>query len=134
MTSDRKVVLVTRRTRLKDLVARYHTLAQARFYIEHLGADFSDYLKENAACAIGLQTTVEPLLTWGRFQVVDRGHLPNFVFAADDIVVALGQDGLVANTMKYLEGQTLIGLNPEPSRWDGLLLPFRPSGLEASIA
>jgi hypothetical protein len=41
--SDRKVVLVTRRTRLEELVARYHTLAQARFYIEHLGADFSDY-------------------------------------------------------------------------------------------
>lgn len=126
---ERKVVLVTRRTRLEELVARYHTLAQARFYIEHLGADFSDYLRENAAYAKSLQLTVEALQSRGRYQVVDRGYLPNFVFAADDIVVALGQDGLVANTMKYLDGQPLVGVNPEPSRWDGVLLPFEAAGL-----
>jgi hypothetical protein len=120
---------VTRRTRLEELVARHHTLAQARFYVEHLGADFSDYLKENAAYALGLQVTVDALQAWGRYQVVDRGYLPNFVFAPDDIVVALGQDGLVANTMKYLNGQPLVGLNPEPARWDGVLLPFRPQDL-----
>lgn len=126
MSGERKVVLVTRRTRLEDLVARHHTLAQARFCIEHLGADFSDYLQENAAYARSLQQTVAALQAWGRYQVLDRGFLPNFVFAADDIVVALGQDGLVANTLKYLGGQPLIGLNPEPDRWDGVLLPFRP--------
>jgi NAD kinase len=132
--SDRKVVLLTRHTRLEELVARYHTLAQARFYIEHLGADFSDYLRENAAYAASLELTVRALQTWGRYQVVDRGYLPNFVFAADDIVVALGQDGLVANTMKYLDGQPLIGLNPEPTRWDGVLLPFEPKDLAPVLA
>ncbi len=131
--SDRKVVLVTRRTRLEELVARHHTLAQARFYLEHLGADFSDYLKENAAYAQSLSATVATLQAWGRYQVVDRAYLPNFVFAPDDIVVALGQDGLVANTMKYLSGQPLIGLNPEPSRWDGVLLPFEPGDLLALL-
>jgi len=126
---ERKVVLVTRRTRLEELVARYHTLAQAKFYIEHLGADFSDYLRESTAYAQSLQVTVETLQAWGRYQVVDRTYLPNFLFAADDIVVALGQDGLVANTMKYLTGQPLVGLNPEPSRWDGVLLPFEAKDL-----
>ena len=133
MNAERKIVLVTRRTRLEELVARYHTLAQARFYIEHLGADFSDYLKENAAYASSLQTTVRTLERWGRFQLVERGYLPNFMFVADDIVVALGQDGLIANTMKYLDGQPLIGLNPEPSRWDGVLLPFQPRDLAAVL-
>ena len=132
--SERKLVLVTRRTRLEELVARYHTLEQARFYIEHLGADFSDYLRENAAYAQSLQLTVETLRAWGRYQVVDRAYLPNFLFAPDDIVVALGQDGLVANTMKYLAGQPLVGVNPEPSRWDGILLPFAPTDLKAVIA
>ena len=126
---ERKVVLVTRRTRLEELVARYHTLAQARFYVEHLGADFSDYLAENAAYARSLEHTVQTLQAWGRYQLLDRAYLPNFVFAPDDIVVAIGQDGLVANTMKYLEGQPLVGLNPDPGRWDGVLLPFEPSGL-----
>jgi NAD kinase len=129
MGTERKVVMVTRRTRLEELVARYHTVAQARFYIEHLGADFQDYLQENQAYARSLQAAQEALQAWGRHQVIDRGYLPNFVFGADDIVVALGQDGLVANTMKYLRGQPLVGLNPEPTRWDGVLLPFEPPDL-----
>jgi hypothetical protein len=40
----------------------------------------------------------------------------------------------VANTMKYLGGQPLIGLNPEPSRWDGILLPFEPADLAKVLA
>lgn len=131
--AERKVVLVTRRTRLEDLITRYHTLAQARFYIEHLGADLSDYLRESEAYARSLRVTVEVLQAWGRYQIIDRGYLPNFVFAPEDIVVALGQDGLVANTMKYLEGQPLIGLNPEPQRWDGVLLPFDPEQLKGLL-
>lgn len=130
---ERRVVLVTRRTRLDELVARYNTLGQARFYVEHLGADFSDYLRENEAYAASLRIAVQALQTWGRYQLVDRSLLPNFVFAPSDIVVALGQDGLVANTMKYLEGQPLVGLNPEPSRWDGVLLPFQPADLGALL-
>ncbi len=131
--AERKVVLVTRKTRLEELVARYHTLAQARFYIEHLGADFTDYVQENLAYSQSLQQVCASLRGWGRHQVLDRSLLPNFVFARDDIVIALGQDGLVANTMKYLDGQPLIGVNPEPSRWDGLLLPFEPSHLDALL-
>ena len=132
--SARKVVLVTRRTRLEDLVARHHTLAQAKFYIEHLGADFSDYLAENAAYARSMELTVRALEDWGRYQIVDRSYLTNFIFAPDDIVVALGQDGLVANSMKYLNGQPLIGLNPEPTRWDGVLLPFEPHEIGTVLA
>jgi hypothetical protein len=128
-----RVILVTRRTRLEELVARHNTLAQARFYLEHLGADFGDYLAENEAYARSLRITVEALQAWGRYQLLDRAMLPNFVFGAGDIVVALGQDGLVANTLKYLDGQALIGLNPEPSRWDGLLLPFEPQELGALL-
>lgn len=126
---ERKVVLVTRRTRLEELVARHNTLGQARFYVEHLGADFGDYLVENEAYARSLRIAVQALEAWGRYQILDRQMLPNFVFAPSDIVVALGQDGLVANAMKYLEGQPLIGVNPEPGRWDGVLLPFEPADL-----
>jgi hypothetical protein len=32
----------------------------------------------------------------------------------------------VANILKYLDGQPLIGVNPDPARWDGVLLPFNP--------
>lgn len=132
--NDRKTVLVVRRTRLDELLARYHTLSQARFYIEHLGADFGDYLKESAAYAAALQAVAQALQAWGRYQIVDRALVPNFVFAPDDIVVALGQDGMVANTLKYLDGQPLIGINPDPQRWDGVLLPFAPAELGRVLA
>jgi NAD kinase len=127
--NTRRVILVTRRTRLQELVVRHNTLAQARFYLEHLGADFADYLREDEAYSRSLRVTVEALQPWGRYQIVDRALLANFVFDATDIVLALGQDGLVANTMKYLEGQPLLGVNPEVSRWDGILLPFQPEDI-----
>ena len=130
---DRKVVLITRQTRLEELVARFHTAAQAKFYVEHLGADFSDYEGEHAAYLQAKRLTAATLQAHGRYQIIDRSFLPNFLFAGDDIVVALGQDGLVANTMKYLHGQPLIGVNPEPTRYDGILLPFEAQDLPKAL-
>lgn len=121
---DRKVVLVTRRTRLEELIARFHTIDQARFYVEHLGARFDDYEREHGAYLAARAAVLDVLQAHGRFQIVERGYLPNFLFGPDDVVVALGQDGLVANTMKYLASQPLVGLNPDPARYDGILLPF----------
>ena len=124
---------MTRRTRLEGLVARFHTLAQAKFYVEHLNADFSDYEREHAAYQAARAATVQTLERWGRYQLVDRSFLPNFIFGPTDIVAALGQDGLVANTMKYLDGQPLVGLNPDASRHDGVLLPFKPADLASVL-
>jgi NAD kinase len=131
--SQRKVVLVTRKTRLEELLARYHSREQARFYLEHLGADFSDYEREHVTYGEARQAAVAALSRFTRHQVIDRQFLPNFLFGPDDIVVALGQDGLVANTMKYLDGQPLVGVNPDPKRYDGILLPFRGGDLPAVL-
>lgn len=131
--ADRKIILVTRKTRLEELLIRFHTLAQAKFYIEHLGADFEDYLIENERYLASVRITLETLEAWGRYQRIDRSFLPNFLFAPDDVVVALGQDGLVANTIKYLNGQPLIGVNPDTSRYDGVLLPFEPKDLKLVV-
>ena len=132
--NERKVVLVTRKTRLEELIARYLTAEQARFYVEHLGADFSDYQREHDVFVGARQRTVRTLEQWGRYQVIDRGFLPNFIFGPNDIIVALGQDGLVANTLKYLDGHPLIGLNPDARRYDGILLPFVPDDLPSLLA
>jgi NAD kinase len=126
---ERKVVLITRPTRLEELVARFNTIAQAKFYLEHLGADFADYEREHAVYSAAKQTVEETLKRFCRVQVLSRAYLPSFLFAPDDIVVALGQDGVVANTLKYLSGQPLVGVNPDPHRFDGVLLPFEPRDL-----
>ena len=133
MSTPRKVILVTRKTRLQLLLEQHHTLGQAKFYLEHLGASVADYVQENEAYAASLASVMATLQAWGRYQVLDRALLPNFLFAADDIVVTLGQDGLVANTMKYLSGQPLVGVNPEPRRWDSVLLPFEAAQLASLL-
>lgn len=122
--TERKIVLVIRGTRLANLRARFATALQAKFYVRQLGGDFGDYEAEDATYRAAIEKTHQSLAEVGRVQVVDRRLLPNFVFGPEDIVVALGQDGLVANTMKYLAGHPLIGVNPDPARWDGKLLPF----------
>lgn len=126
---DRKIVLIVRETKLDELVARFNTVQQAQFYVEHLGADFGDYLDEQQRYRTAVQEVETSLRRFGRVQRVERRYLGNFIFGGDDIVVVLGQDGLVANTLKYLNGQHVLGVNPDPARWDGVLLPFSPSDI-----
>ena len=38
-----KLVIITRRTALEELIERFNTRDQARFYIEHMGEDFASY-------------------------------------------------------------------------------------------
>jgi hypothetical protein len=108
-----------------ELRRRFHTRSQAKFYVGHLGQDFSDYEREDDQYSLAVRTVEQTLAELGRVQVIDRSFLPNFVFGPEDTVVVLGQDGLVANTVKYLNGQPVVGVNPDPARWDGQLLPFR---------
>lgn len=125
-----KIVLVTQKTRLEDLIRRYNTHGQAKFYIEHNGGDFTDYQREHDVYHRAVSAAVACLQTCGRVQILDRDYVANYLFGKQDVVVALGRDGLVANVLKYLrDGQRLIGVNPDPMRWDGQLLPFRPEDL-----
>jgi NAD kinase len=128
--SDRRIVLVVRNTRLDDLLARFSTVSHAQFYIEHLGADFSDYVREHEQYKIAIAQSQSILGRLGRLHTVNRTFLPNYLFAEDDLIVVLGQDGLVANTIKYSKDCPVVGVNPDPARWDGALLPFSLSDLD----
>ena len=131
--TENKIILVTRATRLEELVARFNTEAQAKFYVEHLGADFSDYEIEDRTYKQALGEAQSQLRDLGRLQVLDRHFLPNFIFGREDTVVVLGQDGLVANTLKYLDSHPVIAVNPDPGRWDGVLLPFRVGDISGIV-
>lgn len=131
--TENKIILIKRKTRLEELIAKYNTIAQAKFYIEHLGADFSDYVAEDELYKMAVVEAHNELESLGRVQIVDRQYVSNFIFGDNDLVVAVGQDGLVANTLKYLTTQLLIGVNPDPARWDGVLLPFEVSDLRLVV-
>ncbi|MDA0169060.1 hypothetical protein OJ998_08180 [Solirubrobacter taibaiensis] len=129
MTLLPRCVLVERPTEFRELLARHGTREQARFFLGQRGLRIEDVeerhlrYEETRARVIG---AIPP--AW-RTAVVERGDLDRFLFAADDIVVVLGQDGLVANVAKYLNGQPVIGLNPEPDRFPGVLVTQRPEAM-----
>ena len=128
--SENKLILVHRKTRLDEQIVRFSTKSQARFYVEHMGVDFSDYEDEDEQYKACLLETRQTLAEIGRVQLLERSLLPNYVFGPQDIVLVLGQDGLVANTLKYVNAQPVLGINPDPKRWEGILLPFVVSDLE----
>ncbi len=66
---------------------------------------------------------------------VERADLERFLFAPDDIVVAVGQDGLVANVAKYLDdAQVVVGIDPEPGRNPGILVRHPAADAAALLA
>lgn len=108
------------------LIERFNTLGQAKFYIERSGADFADYEREHETYHASLHEVRNQTETLAKVQSIERGYLANFLFTDKDMVVAVGQDGLVVNAAKYLDGQPIVAVNPDAQRFDGVLLPFTP--------
>lgn len=139
------IALVTRQTRLRLLQNRWGTLGNVAFNImsnrraqaqaqdlevirqaeAEANAEFSDLQQEE----LGYQQVVKQLqsdLDFGMaVQLVDRSFLPNFDFSRFEVVVVVGQDGLVANAAKYVGRVPIVAVNPDPDRFDGVLLPFQ---------
>ena len=119
-----KIVVVTRQTELDELVHRFNTPAQAKFYLEQGGHSFDRIQTAHDKYKNVVKSVVRSLATDQKHQVIDRGIVPQFTFASDDLVITIGQDGLVSNTAKYLNGQPIFAINPDPELYDGVLLPF----------
>lgn len=134
MSAFEKIVLVTRKTRLAQLVERFNTRGQAKFFIEHAGGDFADYVREDDAYTRSLEVLHRHLDLGLIVQQVDRSYVPTFLFARSDVIVAVGQDGLVANVAKYAGAQPIVAINPDPDRFDGVLLPFGPADARAAVS
>ena len=133
MTLAPRVVLVSRRTELDDLLARHGTTAQAAFFLSTRGRDLDEVTaRADAARAALTEVSAAIPADWRRGSV-ERADLDRFLFAPDDIVVVVGQDGLVANVSKYLDGQPVIGVDPEPGRNPGVLVTQGPAAVAALL-
>lgn len=117
-------IIVKNKTRLETLIERFNTKAQAKFYIERLGGNFEDYVNEHETFHYSLNKIQSLLSTNIKNKMIDRSFLPNYIFTDKNMIVVIGQDGLVANTAKYSNGVPIIAINPDKNRYDGILLPF----------
>jgi len=120
-----RAVLVTRPTELEALVLRHGTLPQARFQLKSHGLDTvaleARHEKQEATVREVLNHVP---MTWRRARV-SRESLDRFLFEPEDLIVAVGQDGLVANVAKYLSGQPVFGVNSLPDVYEGVLVRHR---------
>jgi hypothetical protein len=129
-----RAVLVHRRTELTELVDRHGTRGQAEFFLQARGLRLEDiqYRHRQVTAAIAAVSAAIPG-EWHR-GAVERAELPRFSFEPRDVIVVVGQDGLVANVAKYLDQQPVIGINPEPDRNPGVLVRHSPARARALFA
>jgi hypothetical protein len=122
-----RAVVVTRPTDLEMMLLRHGTLAQARFFLDSRGQDITLMQQRQRVQDEAVHTVMTAIPTEWRRARIGRADLDRFLFEADDVIVAVGQDGLVANVAKYLHGQRVIGVNPSRQLFDGVLVRHEPS-------
>lgn len=131
-------IIVKNKTRLESLIERFNTRAQARFYIQRQGGNFDDYEAEHETFHTALVSLQTQLSRSIKNKTVERVYLPSFIFSEKNLIIVIGQDGLVANTAKYSKGCPIVAVNPDQSRYDGVLLPYGVSnfmqGVETVLA
>ncbi len=129
-----RAVVVTRPTELEALLLHHGTREQARFFLETRGRKLDEVVdrhetQERALHAVAAQVP----MAWRRAKV-SRAELDRFLFEPEDVVIAVGQDGLVANVAKYLDGQVVVGVNPSTSLYDGVLVRHPPPAVADLLA
>lgn len=120
--SGPRVVTITRPTEYACLLAAHGTHEQARFFLGTRAQSIDEVQSRHARQADALACVSRAVPRSWRRAHVPRGDLSRFVFEPEDLIVAVGQDGLVANVAKYLDGQAVIGVNPDRDSFDGVLV------------
>jgi NAD kinase len=128
-----RVVVVSRPTEYAALVARHGTRDQARFFLEQRGRSIEPLEERNELQTSALTTVAAAIPVEWRRASVQRTDLDRFLFEPIDIVVTVGQSGLVANVAKYLDGQAVIGVSPDPGRDGAVLAPHAAADAGALI-
>ncbi|MEM9582164.1 MAG: hypothetical protein AAGA08_03540 [Pseudomonadota bacterium] len=116
-----RVVLVSRETEYAVLLAKHGTWGQAEFFLSTRGQKIAELEVRDALQSRALTAAKDAVPADWSYVHVAREDLNRFSFSPEDIIVPIGQDGLVANIAKYLDGQLVIGVSPDPASSEGVL-------------
>lgn len=117
-------IIIKNKTRLELLIERFNTKAQAKFYIESSGGNFQEYEDEHEQFYRSFLKVQTQLSKTIKNKVVEKDFVPSYIFSENNLIVVVGQDGLVANVAKYSRNIPIVAINPDEQRYDGVLLPF----------
>jgi NAD kinase len=123
-----RAVLVHRTTEYEELLARHGTHGQAAFFLSTRGRSIEEVARRHGRTQQALADVAAAVPLQWRQSRVERRDLDRFLFGPEDVVVVVGQDGLVANVAKYLAGQPVVGIDTDPGRNPGVLVRHRPGG------
>jgi NAD kinase len=129
-----RVVVVTRASEYAALLARHGTEPQVRFFLEQRGQTLDAVRRRHDRWMAALDAVSQAIPADWRRARVNRPDLSRFLFEPGDLIVATGQDGLVANLAKYLHGQLVLGINPDAEQFDGILVPHPPGRAKKLLA
>lgn len=121
-----RAVIVTKPTALEELLRR-HSRSSLQFMLERQGVSIAEYEQADEVYKASLHSVQASIPDGLARAIVPRDLVPSFLFRETDLVLVLGPDGLCANVMKYLDGQAILGVNPDPERIDGVLVRFAPN-------
>lgn len=122
-----RLVIVYRRTELQELLDRHATRGQAEFFLRTRGRTINDVQERHDHLMAALATVRAGIPAEWRRAEVERTDLSRFMLTPEDIIAVVGQDGLVANVAKYLTGQPVLGIDPEPGVNPGVLVRHAPA-------
>ncbi|MET4920896.1 hypothetical protein P3L51_00675 [Streptomyces sp. PSRA5] len=125
MTLAPRAVLVHRTTEYEELLARHGTHGQAAFFLSSRDRDIREVAERHHRTHRALIDVAAAVPDRWRRSRVERADLDRFLFGPEDVVVVVGQDGLVANAAKYLSGQPVVGIDTDPGRNPGVLVRHR---------
>lgn len=133
MSLATRAVIVHRPTELEELLERHGTHGQAAFFLSSRGRSIEEVERRHQLQAAALKAVMAAIPVDWRRGSVSRADLPRFLFDPEDVIIVVGQDGLVANVAKYLSGQPVLGVNPDPTRNPGILVHHSPEGAAAIL-
>ncbi|MDV9201896.1 hypothetical protein [Streptomyces sp. Wh19] len=128
-----RAVLVHRTTEYEELLARHGTHGQAAFFLSSRGRSIDEVARRHRQTRQALADVAAAVPLQWRQSRVERADLDRFLFGPEDVVVVVGQDGLVANAAKYLSGQPVVGIDTDPGRNPGVLVRHRPRDAAALL-
>lgn len=128
-----RIVVVTRPTELSLLLARHGTREQARFHLAQRDLRIEEVEARHHRFEAVLAEISRAIPLSYRRARIGRDDLCRFVFEPADVILAVGQDGLVANVAKYVSGQPVIGINPDPKANRGVLVRHAPERAEELV-
>ncbi len=151
-----RITIVTRETRMKGLLKRWSTKGMMEFSFKRArmaaavqsgdmsladsiqaqgeDADFEDLQEEDQTYQNSVTYLTKELDFGMPVHVIDRAYVPTYDFGLCQAVIVVGQDGLVANTAKYVGDVPIVGVNPDPARFDGVLLPFQLNSARGAVS